>query len=187
MNNFLKYIAAAPNLAIMAFFISVGPSAADEVYPFRVAFEDIPGTEHLVPGNLTQGIQVLEQELESGASNEGYLLATLCGAYILNQNLDKAEKMCADAVNRFPGDAAYNNRAVLRAFRGDIEGARRDFDRARPPNMLEYLEILRKRDIGLVANGNHELLQKLTANHSPDDIRSSFASIQGANIEILDD
>lgn len=185
MNNFLKYFSVAPQFAIMSFLITAGSVRADEVYPFLVGFEDVPGTEHLLVGDHAQGVQVLEQELESGASNRGYLLATLCGAYILTQNFDKADTVCAEAVNQFPGETAYNNRGVLRAFRGDISGAARDFDRARPQNMPEYLEILRQEDIGLVANGNHELLQQLAANHPPGDVHTSIALRAGAAIETL--
>lgn len=174
------------SLALVALFlVSAVPAGADETYPFRVAFEEVPGVEQLVAGDLAAGIRLLEEELASGSSSKGRVLATLCGAYILGRQLASAERACAAAIARFPGDTAYNNRGVLRAFRGDLDGAGRDFARASPRDMTQYMEVLRTRDVGLVADSNHELLQKLSAGHSPRDVRA--ASIMGAEIEIIDD
>lgn len=186
MNQLLNATCVCKLALIIALIVPAGPAGADDVYTFRVAFEEIPGTKYLAAGDLARGIQVLEQDLVSGTSNEGHVVATLCGAYILSQQLVKAERTCTDAVRRFPGNAAYNNRGVLRALRGNFEGSRRDFDRASPSNMEEYMEILRTQDIGLVAGSNSELLEELSARHSPDDIGPSYTSAKGADIEILD-
>ena len=187
MINFIRSTAVPALVLAVSSFLSFSPAAADEVYPFRVVYEETSGTEHLVNGDLAKGIQILEQALESGASNEGYVLATLCGAYVLTQNFVDAEKTCNEAVNRYPGDTAYNNRGVLRAFRGDIDGAQRDLDRARPPSMDDYLAILKETDIGLVSNQNHDLIQRLSANQSGDPIQPSYAAVKGADIETLTD
>ena len=181
LSNFSKYLGTT----VLAILLLTGPALADDVYPFRVVFEDTPGTEHLIVGDLDRGIRVLEQVLESGTANEGFVLATLCGAYILAQDLENADTTCAAAVQRFPGESAYNNRGVLRAFSGDIVGATRDFDRARPTDMANYMEALKKRDVGLVSNGNHDLIRQLAANHSSDDVGYSFAAREGAEIETI--
>lgn len=182
----MKFRKIQAYVSIIVFAFSV-PSEADELYPFRVAFENVPGVDHLVAGDIARGIQVLELDLLTGTSNEGYVLATLCGAYVLNQELAKAEETCADAVERFPGNTVFNNRGVLRAFRGDLSGARRDFDRARPSSMEAYMKLLGTRDIGLVATGNHELLRDISARHSTKDIQSSYTSIEHAPDEVLEE
>lgn len=164
-----------------------GRTDADEVYPFRVAFEDLPGVDHLLAGDVARGIRILEQSLEAGTADEGDVLATLCGAYIRKNQLSSAERACADAIERSGTDTAYNNRGVLRAFRGDLEGARRDFSRASPSDMEAYMEVLRARDVSLVAASNRKLLERLTASHSADEVRSSYTPIRSAGIETVDE
>ncbi len=164
-------------------FVAASVASAGEVYSFRVAFENVRGVEHLVSGNVAEGIRLIESDLQAGDTNEADAMATLCGAYVLNGDVDKAGKTCAAAVERFPGDTAYNNRGVLRAFIGDMEGAREDFDRARPASIDEYMAELATRDVGLVASGNHEMLLDLTVRNSRHVIQSSID--KGADIETL--
>ena len=170
-------------MVVMAVLTLSSTSYAD-YFPFRVAFEDVPGVAEMSAGNIDEGIELLEQQLDGAtASNKGDILATLCGAYIIGSSLDKAAKVCDDAVDQNPSETSYNNRGVLRAFSGDFDGARRDFDRARPVQMEEYLEYLKTKDVGLIADGNHELLQHLASSYSPADVTMSVAANRGAEIE----
>ena len=189
MNNFLKHVSTALTVAIVA-LLSVRPAAADEVYQFRLMFEQIDGAASLEVGDLAAGIRQLEQKLQTDAENEGIVLATLCGGYVLARRLDEARSTCEDAVRRFPSESAYNNRGVLRAVDGDIDGARQDFDRARPADMAQYVEELKTRDIGFIATDNHELLQTFIAKQRTKqgnaDVASSFSRLHGADVEIIE-
>lgn len=77
MNQLLNATWVCKLALIIALIVPAGPAGADEVYTFRVAFEEIPGTKYLAAGDLARGIQVLEQDLVSGTSNEGHVVATL--------------------------------------------------------------------------------------------------------------
>lgn len=187
MKKSMNVIRAGSLASALVILLTHGTAGAAEEYAFRVAFEEVTGVQYLVAGDLAQGIRLLERDLAADKQNHGHVLATLCGAYILRRQLDDAERTCAEAITRFPGETAYNNRGVLRAFQGDLEGARRDFARSSPANMEAYMEILRTRDVGLVASSNQVLLQQLAARHTSDEIRSSYASVAGAEVETIDD
>jgi tetratricopeptide (TPR) repeat protein len=151
------------------------PSFAD-VFPFRVAFENVPGIEEIEAGNIPQGITVLEDQLgQSDQEVNGDIWATLCGAYIVNASLDKAEMACNRAVEIDPTDTAYNNRGVYRVFTGNLSGAREDFVRARPGELDAYLEELRAKDVGLIAVDNFQLIEDLSAKHTAAEINTSVA------------
>lgn len=160
-----------------------GAAGASDRFPFRVALEDVPGVAEITSGDLRKGIELLNRELARDGVAKGPVLATLCGAYIMDSSLDDAEVACAEAVASFPSEAAYNNRGVLRTFRGDLEGAKRDFDRVRPRRVDEYLEYLKTADAKLIAYANHGLVQELAARHSRAGIESSVAMSRGARIE----
>lgn len=177
---FMLSIVAAASLA-------ASPASRADVFPFRVAFENVPGVEEITSGKVREGIEILQQALEAGDADKGYVLATLCGAYIIDSSLEEAARVCTDAVEMSPGETAYNNRGVLRAFSGDFEGAREDFDRARPARMDEYLEYLKTRDVGLIAQGNSGLLDDLVAKHASPDVRSSVAMAAGPAVDPTDD
>lgn len=168
---------------VSAALLAMSAASQAETLPFRVAFENVPGVEEITSGNASDGIRILKQQIENGDADNGPVLATLCGAYILELSLVEAAQVCTDAVEKFPGETAFNNRGVLRVFTGDLEGAHEDFDRARPAHMDEYFEYLMTRDVGLIANGNHGLLEALQAKHSPDDVTASVAVNSGIKIE----
>ena len=174
---------AAIYSVIFAAVMALSSASYADYFPFRVAFENVPGVAEITSGNVSEGIEILKQELDNDAANKGYVLATLCGAYIIDSSLEEAAQVCTDAVETFPGETAFNNRGVLRAFTGDFEGAREDFDRARPERMSEYLEYLKTKDVGLIATGNHGLLEELQAKHSALDVQASVAMSSSADIE----
>lgn len=181
----LKSIASTTVAA--AFFMTAGAMANAETFPFRVAFENVPGAAELEAGDIGTGIEILEQQLDSDDADTGFVLATLCGAYVIAGTLHKAEQICQQAVAQYPGETAYNNRGVLRAFNGDFRGAEADFDRARPERMAEYMEYLKTKDVGLIADGNSGLLEKLAARHSSNDVKSSVAANAGIDVEPIKD
>ncbi|MFQ6006033.1 MAG: hypothetical protein ACE5OQ_11070 [Woeseia sp.] len=136
-------------LIIAATLTLASPSYSDE-FPFRVAFERVPGAEDIDAGNIQAGIKVLVNQLNQIERwNRGDVLATLCAAYIVELSLDKAERACNEAVEIDPTETAYNNRGVLRAFTGNLSGAREDFDRVRPRQLDVYLSELKTKDVGV--------------------------------------
>lgn len=185
MHEITKIVSAG--VVVSLFALVSHRAGADDVYPFRVAFEDLPGVDHLLAGDLARGTRMLEESLASGSADESGVLATLCGAYILRNQLSRAARACAESIERSRNDTAYNNRGVLRAFRGDLEGARRDFVRAGPADLDAYMELLRTRDVGLVAGSNRELLERLSASHSVEEVRSSYSPVRSAEIETIEE
>ena len=186
MNHQKSRRVVTTSLVIVAALTIGNPSLAD-VFPFRVAFENVSGVEEIEAGNIPAGIKVLEDQLdqiEPGSS--GDILATLCAAYIVNVSLDKAERACNKAVETNPTETAYNNRGVYRAFTGDLSGAHEDFERARPRQLDAYLEELKTKDVGLIAVDNFALIEELAAKHTPAEINTSVA-MSTAAIEDLND
>ena len=170
-----RRVAATRSLIIAAALMLANPSFA-EVFPFRVAFENVPGVETIDGSNVEAGIKVLEDQLEQiEPASSGDILATLCAAYIINVSLHKAESACNKAVATNPSETAYNNRGVYRAFTGDLIGAREDFERVRPPDVEAYLDELKTKDVGLMSIDNFYLLEELSAKHTPAEINASLA------------
>ncbi len=181
-----RRIATAPALIIAAALMLGNPSFA-EVFPFRVAFENVPGVEEIEAGNIQAGIKVLEDQLQqTEAASSGDILATLCAAYIVNGSLHKAESACNKAVETNPSETAYNNRGVYRAFKGDLTGAREDFERVRPRDIEAYLDELKTKDVGLISIDNFYLLEELSAKHSPAEINASVAMTTATVEDIVD-
>lgn len=162
-------------LVLAALFAGSGVSYA-ETFPFRVAYDDVPGADEIESGNLASAIEVLEAQTNARETqNRSAVLATLCGAYVLSASLDKANETCDAAVALSPSKMAYNNRGVLRVHSGDLTGAREDFDRARPEHLNQYIEYLRTKDIGLIADGNFDLLEELSARKRRAKVSTAFA------------
>jgi hypothetical protein len=150
---------------------------ADE-YPFRAAFERVPGSEQVENGQTEEGIATLRAELQNGdPETRGMVLSTLCGAYVVIASFAAAEYTCNAAVEASHSAIAYNNRGVYHVLVGDWSGARRDFERARPPALEAYMEELWQRDVGLVATGNFDLIDDLQAQHAPEDIVDTSSRI----------
>jgi hypothetical protein len=66
----------------------------------------------------------------------------------------------------------------LRVHKGDLSGAREDFERVRPPDVDAYLERLKTNNVRLVAAGNFELLNQLleSRSHAKDKTRHVLSS-----------
>ena len=58
-----KRVTTTSTLITAAALMLCSPSFAD-VFPFRVAFENVPGIEEIEAGNIQAGIKVLEDQLE---------------------------------------------------------------------------------------------------------------------------
>ena len=182
----LRGMAIARFLMIAAALMLGNTSWSDE-FPFRTAFERVPGVEEIEAGNLQVGIKLLEDQLNQvEAENKGDILATICAAYIINVSLDKAKHACNEAVETYGTATAYNNRGVYRVFTGDWFGAREDFDRARPQQLETYLEEMKTKDVRLMAVDNFDRITILSAKHSPDDMDDSV-EMTTATIEDLSD
>lgn len=172
---------------IIAAALMLGNTSFADVFPFRVAFANVPGVEEIEAGNMQAGIQVLEDRLtQIEPESRGDILATLCAAHIVNMSLDDANRACNEAVDVDPSDTAYNNRGVYRAFTGDLSGAREDFERVRPRELEAYLEELRTKDVGLISIDNFYLIEELSAKHTTAEINASVA-VNTTALESLDD
>ena len=154
-------------LMLAAAFLVGNQSFADG-NNFRVVYADVPGVEQLEAGNIKPGIKILEDQLrKSDKGNSSDIWATLCATYIIELSLDQAERACTIAVETGPTFAALNNRGVLRAYRGDFDGARDDFDRARPLQLEAYLQELMSKDVRVVAADNYRLINIVLAKRAP--------------------
>ncbi len=181
-----RRIATTWTLIIAAALMLGNPSFA-EVFPFRVAFENVPGVEEIDAGNIEAGIKVLEDQLEQiEPASSGDILATLCAAYIVNVSLYKAERVCNKAVEIDPTETAYNNRGVIRAFNGDFSGAREDFERIRPRDIEAYLDELKTKDVGLMSIDNFYLIEELSAKHTPAEVNASVAMTTATKEDLND-
>ncbi|MEE8426735.1 MAG: hypothetical protein V3S15_05580 [Woeseiaceae bacterium] len=181
-----KRVTTTSTLITAVALMLCSPSFAD-VFPFRVAFENVPGIEEIEAGNIQAGINVLKDQLEQiEPGSSGDILATLCAAYIVNSSLDEAERACNKAVATDPTETAYNNRGVYRAFTGDLSGAHEDFERARPPQLDAYMEELKTKDVGLMAVDNFRLIEELSEKHTPAEINASVAMSTAAIEDLID-
>ncbi len=171
---------------LMIATIAFGNTSFAESFPFRVAFENLPGVEQIEAGNMRAGIELLEQQLEKAtAGSRGDVLATLCGAYVMGHYLDKAVSTCDDAVQTKATDTAHNNRGVYRIFTGNFDGATADFNRARPHRMEEYFEYLKTKHAALIANTNYDILQVMAAEYESTDVNTSVAMQPATTEDVL--
>ena len=172
---------------IIAAALMFGNSSFADVFPFRVAFANVPGVAEIEAGNIPAGIKVLESQLnQTEPEIKGDILATLCAAHIVNMSLDRASRTCNEAADVYPSNTAYNNRGVYRAFTGDLSGAREDFERVRPRELDAYLEELKTKDVGLISIDNFNLIEELSAKHTADEITASVA-MSAAVLEDVND
>lgn len=178
---------AALRLALALMMIVIAAAGHAESWPFRVAFEDVPGVEKLASGDISGGTAILKSALENETVHRGYGLATLCGALTIDLSLQEAEEICSEAVATLPGPTAFNNRGVLRTITGDYDGARYDFERARPQQLDEYMAYLKTRDVGLIADSNFGLLDRLASSKHEQAGISSVAVKTSARIESFND
>lgn len=175
-----------PPLLVTAYCLLAAAYAGAAQWYFRVSYEDLPGVSELEAGDFTGGIRILEQlAAEVDSPNLGMVLATLCGAYVMAGQFDAAVPVCDRAVATGPADIAYNNRGVLHMHRGNIAGARADFDRARPEFVDEYIKRLRMSDPKLIADSNYATLKRYSAGVQPAKAGTNARALRGAMIETL--
>ncbi len=165
----------APALAIAAALMIGNQSFADESR-YRVVLENVPGADEIEGGTIQAGIKMLEDQLNQIEQvNSGDIWSTLCAAYIANISLNQAEHACTKAVEIDPTYHALNNRGVFRVYKGDLSGAREDFERVRPPDVEGYLDKLKTTNVRLVAAGNFDLVNQLLAKVKTSDVMSTAA------------
>jgi hypothetical protein len=125
----------------------------------------------------------MERQLgDASLADRGDVLASLCGAYLLQRAFDKAAVPCEQSVSANPSDAAFNNRGVYRAHTGNLRGARQDFERARPDNLAAYMDRLHNTDVRLMADANYALANELAAMYTERDVRRT-RSLSHADVE----
>lgn len=157
---------------------------------YRVAFAEVPGIEDIDAGRYDRAIKRLEKRrADPDVAALEDELATLCGTYIISGRWRDAGDVCDRAVEADRSHIAYNNRGVLRAQMGDIEGALRDFARLRVPDeaMAAYIDALKRDNVRLIATNNFELTRALQARRQAESRRSSgVQALRGADIEMPD-
>jgi hypothetical protein len=159
-----------------------GEAYADD-YDLRVVYADVPGTSKLEAGQIEAGVELLEAQLNEHSDGPAQeqasdIMATLCAAYIISRSFDRADRPCNQAVERAPSFTALNNRAIYRAFTGDVAGAREDLDRARPAHLEAYINELAERDPRVVAHYNFGLIEELLAKRRGESMDTATASIE---------
>jgi len=149
------------SLAILVLLAIPGVNRAEQL-EFKVAMEDLPGIDEVQAGQVDLGISILEaNKATPGSVTWQRTIATLCGIYVLAADYKKANDACETAVADAPGETAFNNRGVLRVHYGDFIGASEDFEKARPQDVGEYLQLIRESDPKLIAASNTKSLEYL--------------------------
>lgn len=186
MNNVKSTVAAAS--VILALLIAPLPAPASQL-DFRVGFAEVPGIEEIEAGRYREAIEILENRRDD--PDVQYIkeeLTTLCGVYIVARELQKARKVCDEAVEKDRTDAAWNNRGVLRIHSGNTAGALRDFSKVRvPPIEYDgYIADLLRRNPRLMASSNYELVEKIRG-EGMDGRKSQSFDVRGASVEAIED
>lgn len=107
------------------------PANADG-WELRTSLDAVPGTIEIESGEIDKAIRISKIRLAHVSQQQKVaVLANLCIAYILNKDFDQAEDYCGKAVKQQNDRAvSYNNRGVLKALQGDLDGAVEDFTNA---------------------------------------------------------
>lgn len=142
--------------------LGAGTALAEQL-PYRVAFAYVPGIEDIQAGKYDAAIERLERRRQQDVDPVEDELATLCGVYVISRRYREAREACEQAVRREGGAAAWNNRGVLRAHFGDVEGAMRDFARVRIPekDLEAHIETLKLGSVPLMATANMQLAERM--------------------------
>lgn len=103
-----------------------------ESWELRTAMDAVPGTREIESGDVDKSIRISEVQLPRvSPRKKAAVLNNLCIGYILRGDLGKASDYCSKAVERRSDKTvSHNNRGVLKALQGDIEGAIQDFKKA---------------------------------------------------------
>lgn len=173
-------------LCVAVFLLPLGASA--DRLGFVVALDNLPGVDELESGDIDAGLAKLEAQLANTNSERWHeVIATLCGAYVLASQYDKAVATCDRAVLEAPHNASYNNRGVLRVHLGQLDSALSDFEIARPDSLDSYIAVIRATDPALIAFDNTQSLLDLRARleerRREDPFRVSSASIENVLVE----
>ncbi len=169
--------------------IAIGTEVGADSYDLKVVYGQVPGIEKILSGQREDAIRILEDRRSD--SVDDYVideLATLCALYIVEGRLDAAQSTCRAAVRIDKSHAAYNNRGVLRAHLGDMDGALNDFGRARVPPDEEdrYIDQLKRSDARFMASSNFLVARKIVEKRSRV-TRTMRRNTGGAKIEQFDD
>lgn len=183
--KFLRHALHSGLLALTA----VPASGATDRLNFQIAFGDVPGLEEIEAGHYDAAIDILtSRRADDTRPLLDDELSTLCAAYIMARRFREATPVCDDAVAVHDSDAAYNNRGVVRAYTGDVDGALRDFSRVRvrPEQVPAYVERIKRMNPRLMASNNFEVVEvvKKARSGERDDDELSLA-VPGADVEEL--
>jgi len=141
---------------------------------YRVVLENVPGADEIEVGNIQAGFKILEDQLNQVEQvRSGDIWSTLCAAYLLDRSMNQAERACTKAVEIEPTHHALNNRGVFRLSKGDLSGARKDFERVRAPDVEAYLNELKTTNVRLVAASNFDLVNQTLAKYTATMVKTS--------------
>ena len=125
MKDFFGWIPMLSLLFVLA------QNASAETFELRMAVESVPGAKDVERGDIDQGIRRLQRALDESQFPRSAVATDLCAAYIMQRELESAERWCDEAIKEGPYDgAALNNRGVLRTLQGQYEAAVEDFNEA---------------------------------------------------------
>lgn len=129
-------VSGTRTLIILAFtwalFAAFATESSAQGWELRTTTIAVPGTYEIENGSIEKAIRISEVQLSHASQRQKVaVLNNLCIGHILRDDLETALVYCDKAIDR-PNEktVSYNNRGVLKALQGDVEGAMRDFEKA---------------------------------------------------------
>jgi len=170
--------------AALACLLTGGTGMAADSVNLRVAYIEGPAAQAILAGRLDDAIAYLKERVSQPGLIPVDELGSLCAAHVLKRDFKAAKAVCDHAVKQDGSALAYNNRGVLRAHIGDLNGSIEDFAKIRvlQNEYARYVAQLTEGNARLMATNNFEMVRKL---RSPQSQSSSSLSSQarGARIE----
>lgn len=172
-------------LGALVCLLAAGASPAADKVNLRVAYIEGPAANAILAGRIDDAIAYLEQRISLPENSTLDELSSLCAAHVLNRDFKAAKAVCDHAVEKDASALAYNNRGVLRAHLGDLNGSIDDFAKIRvlQHEYARYISQMTEGNARIMATRNFEMVRRLK---SPgDDTASSLSSsqVRGAEIE----
>ena len=154
--------------SITLLLLAIATSSWAGPYEVWAGSPKVPGTDELESGQVNEAIEKLEAQLGTHEPDwKGSVLTTLCAAYIVKGELELATSTCEEAVE-YDRRAAYNNRGVLRAIQGDVDGAERDFAKAARIPTISVERVLSGKDRYAIRENRRNAQRQLAARQRED-------------------
>lgn len=118
-------------LGLMTSVLVGAPAIAGDAFELVPHNSYVSGVEYIDTGNYARAVKKLESSLRGNTQANATrtpILIDLCVGYTMLRDFSKASEYCEASVELgWSRGIAFNNRGVMKAARGDYEGAQRDF------------------------------------------------------------